>query len=102
MIADLSQYVLEVLRRDDEFVLCRGTDSKHSGLPSILLLAPASMQPAPETLKKIEHEYSLRDELDSAWAVRSLALSEHRRGRRSCLKTPAEKLSIGSLQDRWR
>jgi serine/threonine protein kinase len=36
------------------------------------------MWPAPETLKKIEHEYSLREELDSAWAVRSLALSEHR------------------------
>src|SRR5712692_7733071 len=36
------------------------------------------MRPAPETLKKIEHEYSLRDELDSAWAVRPLALSEQR------------------------
>jgi PAS domain S-box-containing protein len=36
------------------------------------------MGPALETLKKIEHEYSLRDELDSAWAVRSLALSEQR------------------------
>ena len=78
MIADLSQYVLEVLRRDEEFVLYRGADSNHSGLASILLLAPASMGPALETLKKIEHEYSLRDELDSAWAVRSLALSEQR------------------------
>jgi PAS domain S-box-containing protein len=27
------------------------------------------MRPAPETLRKIEHEYSLRDELDAAWAV---------------------------------
>jgi serine/threonine protein kinase len=36
------------------------------------------MQPALATLKKIEHEYSLRDELDSAWAVRSLAVSEQR------------------------
>jgi predicted ATPase len=36
------------------------------------------MAPALETLKKIEHEYSLRDELDSAWAVRSLAVSEQR------------------------
>src|SRR5216684_6822115 len=41
-------------------------------------LAPTSMQPALATLKKIEHEYSLRDELDSAWAVRSLAVSEER------------------------
>src|SRR5690348_8843404 len=52
--------------------------SNHSGLPSILLLAPASMRPAPETIRKIEYEYSLRDELDSAWAVRPLALSEQR------------------------
>jgi PAS domain S-box-containing protein len=36
------------------------------------------MRPGLETLKKIEHEYSLRDELDSAWAVRPLAVSEQR------------------------
>src|SRR6476646_5085198 len=36
------------------------------------------MGPALDTLKKLEHEYSLRDELDSAWAVRSLAVSEQR------------------------
>src|ERR1700745_3615014 len=36
------------------------------------------MQLALETLKKVEYEYSLRDELDSAWAVRPLALSEQR------------------------
>jgi hypothetical protein len=75
---DLSQYVLEALRRDEEFVLYRGAHSNHSASSSILLLTPASMRPAPETLNKIEHEYSLRDELDSAWAVRPLALSEQR------------------------
>jgi hypothetical protein len=53
---DLSQYQLEALRRDEEFVLYRGVHSNHSVLPSILLLAPASMRPAPETLRKIEHE----------------------------------------------
>src|ERR1700739_207240 len=78
MIVDLSQYVLEALRTDEEFVLYRGSHSNHFDSPSILLLAPASMGPAPETLRKIEHEYSLRDELDSAWAIRSLALSEQR------------------------
>src|ERR1700691_5708315 len=78
MIADLSQYVFKVLRRDEEVLLYRGDNSNGSGSPSILLLAPASTQPALETLKKIESEYSLRDELDSAWAVRCLTLSEHR------------------------
>ena len=78
IIVELSQYVLEAHRRDEEFVLYRGEHSNQPGSPSVFLLAPASMQPALETLKKIEYEYSLRDELDSAWAVRSLALSEHR------------------------
>ena len=54
---DLSQYVLEALRTDEEFVLYRGTQSNHSGLPSILLLAPASMRPGQETLRKIEHVF---------------------------------------------
>ena len=75
---ELSEYLLEILREDDEFVLYRGEQSNQPGSPSILLLAPAWMQPALATLKKIEHEYSLRDELDSAWAVRSLAVSEQR------------------------
>ena len=39
------------------------------------MLAPAVSQPL-ETLKKLEHEYSLRDGLNSAWAVRSLARRE--------------------------
>jgi hypothetical protein len=72
---EVSQYVLEALRRDEEFVLYRGEHSDQSGSPSVLLLAPASMQPALGSIKKIEHEYSLRDELDSSWAVRPLALS---------------------------
>src|SRR6266700_5567628 len=78
MVVEPSQHVLEPLRKDEEFVLYRSEHSKQPGSPSVLLLTPASTRPAPETLRKIEHEYSLRDELDSAWAVRSLALSEQR------------------------
>jgi PAS domain S-box-containing protein len=69
---------LEPLRKDEEFVLYRGQQSNPPGSPPVLLLAPASTRPALETLRKIEHEYSLRHELDSAWAVRPLALSEQR------------------------
>jgi hypothetical protein len=49
--ADLSQYVLEVLRRDEEFVLYRGEHSNQRS-PSVLLLVPASMQPADGDRKK--------------------------------------------------
>jgi hypothetical protein len=67
---------LEPLRHDEEFVLYRGRHSVQPGSPRVLLLAPTSTRPPLETLSKIEHEYSLRDELDPAWAVRPVALSE--------------------------
>ena len=71
----LSEYSLERLRDDGELILQRG-HAKQPGLPSVLLLTPASTRPSPETLKRVDHEYSLRDELDSAWAARPLALCE--------------------------
>jgi hypothetical protein len=73
---DLSEYVLHPLRKDEEFVLYRGKQSNQPGAPSILLLTPASSRPSLETIKKIKREYSLRSELDSAWAVRPRTLSE--------------------------
>src|SRR5215468_9392911 len=76
MVVASSQHVLEVVRKDQEFILYRGERPDLAGSPSVLLLVPESERPAPETLKKIEHEYSLRDELDSAWAVRPRALSQ--------------------------
>src|SRR5262245_45078021 len=72
----LSQYVLEPLRIDEEFVLYRAHHSSEHRQPSILVLLPASDHPPLATLKKIEHEYSLRNELDSSWAIRPLTLSE--------------------------
>ena len=76
---DLGEYALDPLRRDEEFILHRGRNrSPKEGEPlSILLLAAASQHPAPETVRKLEHEFSLRNELDAAWAVRPLALSRH-------------------------
>src|SRR5271155_314695 len=69
---------LEPLRKDDEFVLQRCEHSDQPGSPSVLLRAPASTRPTVETLRKLQHEYSLMDQLDSAWAVRPLALAQHR------------------------
>ena len=72
-----SQHPLNILREDEEFILYREEHSKRPGSASVLLLAPSSTKPRLETLKKLEHEYSLRDELDSAWAARPLAVTEH-------------------------
>jgi PAS domain S-box-containing protein len=66
-------YVFETLRQDEEFAFCRGR--KNDGeLPTILLVAPVSEHPVPAILERLEHEYSLRDELDSEWAARPLTL----------------------------
>jgi len=76
---ELTEYAFEPLRKDEEFILYRGRSRslKVAGAPSILSLAAVSIRPAPETVKKIEHEYSFRSELDAAWAIRPLALSRH-------------------------
>src|SRR6266478_6663582 len=70
-----SDYILKPIRKDEEFVLCRGKDPGRTDVPSVLLLSPVSKQPAPGSLKKLENEYSLKDGLDSAWAVRPVVLS---------------------------
>ena len=79
---ELSADVLELLRKDDEFLLYRNKPS------SVLLLSPVSTRPALESLRKIEHEYSLKDELDSAWAVRPLASSQQHRQTTLVLEDP--------------
>ena len=76
---DLSEYVFDLVRTDDALALHRGrrrTTARSSYRP-ILLLRPVSEHPAPETLRRMEHEDSLKDELDPAWAVRPVVLTQH-------------------------
>jgi PAS domain S-box-containing protein len=70
---ELSKYAFQMLRQDEEFAFyrCRKNDGE---LPTILLEAPVSEHPVPAILERLEHEYSLRDELDSDWAARPLTL----------------------------
>jgi serine/threonine protein kinase len=46
-------------------------------LKPILLVAPVAEQPSLESVRRLEHEYALRIELDAHWAARPLALTEH-------------------------
>src|SRR5215469_18149225 len=71
-MAEVATYCLESLRKDAEFVFSRGR--RESSPSQILVVAPQSERPSPETLKRLGHEYSLRAKLDSAFAVRPLAL----------------------------
>ena len=103
---ELGEYALEPLRRDEEFILYRGQHrGPRSGWPSsILLLAPISTRPAPETVRKIEHEYSFRSELDAKWAARPLALSQYNEQKVLVLEDhggePLSRLIQGSMEMR--
>src|SRR6267378_3060984 len=78
---DLSDYTFDTLHKHGEFVLCRGRPrpgtSPHA--PSVLVLMLRSEHPRPESVRMLEHEHSLRAELDAAWAVRPLELTQHER-----------------------
>ena len=73
---ELSTYVLETLRKDEEFILYRGRSQADA--PGILVVSPVAEYLAPETLKRLEHEYSLKEALDPAWAARPIAIARHR------------------------
>src|SRR5579862_9012511 len=77
---ELADATHEKLREDGEFALYRGWHRRsNNGAPySSLVLAPVREHTAPRSLRRLEHEYKLRGELGSTWAVRPLALSSHR------------------------
>jgi PAS domain S-box-containing protein len=69
-------YVLESsLREGGEFTVHRGR--RHADSCPVLVVAAAADQPSPQSLRRLEHEYSLKAELDPAWAIRPLALTRH-------------------------
>ena len=76
-MVQLSEYVLESLSAGEEFTLYRGRHRAQPDAPSILVLAAASIHPGRESLKRLEHEFSLRGQLDPAWAVRAISLSQY-------------------------
>jgi PAS domain S-box-containing protein len=74
-VIELSRYALEALRRDEEFVLYRGRSQGDAS--QILVLSPVAEHPTPESVKRLEHEYSFREALDPAWSARPIAMARH-------------------------
>src|ERR1700756_4745611 len=68
-------YALVPLREAADFILWRGR--QHGDPSPILAVAPATKHPSPQSLRRLEHEYSLASELDPAWAAKPLALTRH-------------------------
>ena len=62
-MVDLSEYVFEELRKDEEFILYRG---QSKGVPSqVLLLLPFAEYPKADRLKRLENEYSFKEAAQS-------------------------------------
>ena len=74
-LIELSRHVFETLRRDEDSILYRGRN--HEDLSQVLVLAPAKEEAAPERLKRLEHEYSFKADLDPAWAARPIEIGFH-------------------------
>jgi PAS domain S-box-containing protein len=73
---DLSSDRLETILEDGEFVVYRSDDpTDPTARRSVLVVMPRSAHPRPQAVRMLEHEYSLRGELDPAWALRPLALT---------------------------
>ena len=74
-MTELSAYVLEPIREGPDFTLYRGR--QHGNPSPVLAVTLAAEDPSPQNLRRLEHEYSLAAELDSAWAAKPLALTRH-------------------------
>ena len=75
-MTDLSRFTFEVLRQDELFILYRGRSTDSSS--QVLLCSPTSQHPTPQNLKRLEWAYSLKEELDPAWAIRPIEMANHR------------------------
>src|SRR4051812_33307798 len=74
-MADGAEYILEPIREGAEFTLFRARQRGNAS--PVLVLAPTAEQPLPQTLRRLEHEFSLAAELEPAWAAKPLALTRH-------------------------
>ncbi|MBC3776548.1 AAA family ATPase [Pseudomonas sp. SWRI99] len=65
---------MQILWDDAERVLCRGRRAAGNGSVAVLVASTAAEQPGRSSLDRLAHEYSLKDELDSQWAIRPVEL----------------------------
>ena len=71
--ADLYPERLQPILDDGEFVLYRQRDPTDTR--SLLVVIPRSEHPRPQAVRMLEHEHTLRGDLDPAWALRPVALT---------------------------
>src|SRR6201993_5408302 len=75
-VVDVSKCELEPLRADGELILYRGR--VRDGHSQVLVLSPVSQHPSPESVKRLDNECFLKEELDLSWAARPIGIATHR------------------------
>jgi PAS domain S-box-containing protein len=75
-VLELPRYALEALRKDEEFILYRGRSQDDPS--QVLVLSPVAEYPRSESLKRLEHAYSLKEDLDPSRSARPIGLVRHR------------------------
>ena len=65
---------MQILWNDGERTFCRESGSGGQNGHPVLVARPTADQPLPACLGRFAHEFALKDELDSAWAVRPLEM----------------------------
>src|SRR5471030_715362 len=85
-MAEDSEYMLAPLREEADFTLYRGRQLGNQ-MP-ILALALAADHPSPQSLRRLEHEWSLAADLDTAWTAQPLALTRYQGRAVLILKDP--------------
>ena len=72
---DLSKYELEALRTEGDLILYRGKGQ--GGHSQVLVLSSVGQHLSAESLKRLDNEFSLKDELDPSWACQPLGVASH-------------------------
>lgn len=79
-------HVLEMFREDADSSFFRSWQNGNTS--PVLAIALSAEHPSPQSLRSLEHEYSLAAELDPSWAATPLALTRHEGRLTLILKDP--------------
>src|ERR1700712_1610387 len=71
-------------------------DTPEGGRNGVLVMLPV-LEQSPAAFDRLAHEYSFKDDLDSAWAVRPLELEQDRGQAVLVLEDPGGELLVGML-----
>lgn len=98
-MTELLHYTSEVIWDDGEFVLSQARHPDRKA--SILVVSAARAHPTPSIIAQLEHAYSLRSDLDSAWAARPLDLIHHLGKPTLLLEHPGGEILATLLGEAW-